>query len=582
MSDQHPPNKGIDRRKFLKNSAIGAGGLALAGLSSMRTFGRSAAEKPNILIFMADDMTYHDTPRYGNEQIRAPQLNLLMSQGMHFNYAFNSAPMCAPTRMSLYTGIHPVRNGAWPNHSKVYPDIQSIPHYLRPLDYDVAILGKRHEAPIENFPFIDLGGRHHDGGRGEDLDLDKARIFMEGHASDPWCLVVSSNQPHGPWNRGTDTYSYNPDEIKVPPYLVDTPETRRAMSRYYAEISYMDHQLGTVLQHLDETGQAGNTLVIFLSEQGSHLPHCKWTCYDTGVRSAAVVRWPGVVESGTETDAMIQYVDVVPTILEAAGGSPAEHDFDGESFLPVLTDERNTHHEYAFSEQTSKGIYNGPEAYGIRTVRSKNYRLIWNLNHENEFSNLVTGGLGPYDSWQRKADEGDAFAQWRVAWYKKRPEFELYDNRSDPYEIYNLAENPHYQDVRKRLKNELDQWMEQQGDQGAETERNALKRLSEDRPWTNSIEPAGNDQLQNFELKKNYPNPFNPTTEIRFTLPQATEVQLAVFDMLGRRVATLVDGKRNSGVHSVTFDASGLSSGVYVYKMQAGNYSQSRKMLLVK
>ncbi len=483
MSNQKDQNKGkINRRTFLKNTAIGAGGMALTGLSGFNVLGRGSDNPPNVLIFMSDDLTYHDIPSYGNEQVHAPNIENLISQGIRFEYAFNSAPMCAPTRMSLYSGIHPVRNGAWPNHSKVYPDIKSMPHYLGDLGYEVAIIGKRHEAPLENFPFEDLGGRHHDGGKGVDLHLDKIRKYMEDHKSNPWSLMVSSNQSHGPWNRGLD-YTYDPEEITLPPYVVDTPETREAMSKYYAEITYMDHQVGTVLQHLEDTGQADNTIVIYLSEQGSHLPHCKWTCYDTGVRSAAVVRWPGVVEPGRSTDAMIQYVDVVPTILEAAGGNPEEHDFDGKSFMPVLTGESGEHHQYAFSEQTSKGIYNGPEAYGIRTVRSKDYRLIWNLNHENEFTNLVTRGYGPFESWERKASEGDPFAQWRVNWYKRRPEFELYDNRVDPYELNNLADNPHYAEVKERLKKELDAWMKQQDDKGAETERNAMERMSEEQPW---------------------------------------------------------------------------------------------------
>lgn len=453
---------------------IGAGGLALTGLSTGSVLGSSSQQKSNILLLFADDMNYHDL---GNEQVNTPYLNHLSSQGMRFNRAFNSAPMCAPTRMSLYTGIHPVRNGAYPNHSKVYPDVRSWPQYLGDMGYRTALIGKQHEAPKENFPFEILGGRHHDNGEGVDMDLSKVRSFMDDNKDDPWSLIVSSNQPHGPWNRGT-SFNYDPDEIDLPPYLVDTPETRQGMANYYAEITYMDQQMGTVLQHLKETGQEENTIVIFLSEQGSHLPHCKWTCYDTGVRSTAIVRWPGVVEPGQNSDAIIQYVDIVPTLIEALGRSPEEYDFDGKSFLPVLKGKQEKHNDFAFSIQTSKGIYNGPEAYGIRTVRSDNYRLIWNVNHENEFSNLVTGGYGPFESWERKADEGDPFAQQRVRLYKKRPEFELYDLRKDPFELHNVADDPAYDSVQERLKKELDRWMAQQGDKGAETEMNALERQS--------------------------------------------------------------------------------------------------------
>lgn len=339
---------------------------------------------PNILLFMADDMTYHDLD---NDQIHTPNLDQLQTEGMYFDRMFNSSPMCAPTRMSLYTGIHPVRNGAHPNHSKVYPQIQSLPHYLQEFGYRTALIGKQHEAPKANFPFEVLGGRHHDGGKGMDLDLNTVRSFMEHNKSEPWSLVVTSNQPHGPWNRG-NAYAYDPDNIDLPPYLVDTPETRQAMAKYYAEITYMDDQVGTVLQHLKETGQEDDTIIIFLTEQGSHLPHSKWTTYDTGVRAASIIRWPGVIAPGQSSKALVQYVDIVPTLIDILGHSPEKYDFDGSSFLPVLKGDRAEHNDYAFSIQTSKGIYNGPVAYGIRTVRSDNYRLIWNVNHENEFQNL--------------------------------------------------------------------------------------------------------------------------------------------------------------------------------------------------
>jgi len=470
----------MDRRHFLQK--VGAGTVGLAAASTFPSAGRSGRdagpERPNILMVMADDLTYHDLGCTGNSDVETPNIDQLASEGMRFSCAFNSSPMCAPTRMSIYTGIHPVRNGAYPNHSRVYPDVRSMPHYLGELGYQVGIIGKRHEAPLENFPFEDLGGRHHDTGKGVNLQLSKVRSFMEETRSGPWSLVVSSNQPHRPWNRGVE-YPYAPGDLSLPPYFVDTPETRKALVRYYGEITYMDRQVGRVLQHLDETGQADNTIVVFLTEHGSNFPHCKWTCYDTGVRSAAIVRWPGAVAPGKVSDAIVEYVDVLPTLLEIAGGRPEKHDFDGESFLPVLTQKRDTHQEYAFSLQTSKGIYNGPEAYGIRSVRSRDYRLIWNLNWEQQFKNLVTADFAPYKSWERKAERGNPFARERVHCYRKRPQYELYDLRADPYELNNRAEDPAYKSVRSRLKCELDAWMRRQGDNGAETEHNALQRQAE-------------------------------------------------------------------------------------------------------
>lgn len=432
------------------------------------------ATPPNILLFMADDLTWHDHGCYGNADVRTPHIDRLAARGLRFEYCFNSAPMCAPTRMSLYTGIHPVRNGAHPNHSQVYPHIKSLPHHLKKLGYRVALLGKRHEMPAASFPFEFLGGRHHDNGKGTDLDLNQVEAFLRTSGAAPWCLLVTSNQPHTPWNRG-DASAYDPDRLKLPPYLVDTPETREAMTRYYAEISYMDAQLGRCLEVLRESGRESDTLVIYLSEQGSNFPHCKWTCYDSGLRSACIIRWPGVAAENLTTPAMIQYVDVLPTLIEAAGGSLPK-DLDGRSFLAVLRGLANQHRSHVFGLQTSRGIHNGPEAYGIRTIRDQRHRLIWNLNHEAEFRNSVTRGLAAYQSWERLGKTGDPFArsQWRR--YQIRPEYEFYDLAADPGELRNLIDEPGLADRIAKMKSALAGWMAAQGDLGDATERAATQR----------------------------------------------------------------------------------------------------------
>jgi N-sulfoglucosamine sulfohydrolase len=440
------------------------------------------AEPPNFLLLLADDMTYTDLGCQGNTDVYTPHLDKLATEGLRFKYCFNSAPMCAPTRMSLYTGIHPVRNGGHPNHSRVYDHIRSMPHYLKPLGYTVALIGKKHQRPAANFPFTDLGGRHHDNGKGMDLDLDKAAAFITAHKGKRWCLVVASNQPHTPWNRG-EASRYTPAALTLPPYLVDTPETRAGLTTYYAEVTYMDAQMGRVLAALKASGQERNTVVVFLSEQGSNFPHCKWTCYETGLRSACLVRWPGVVTKGATTEAMVQYVDVLPTLFAAAETATVEPvtkaiaELDGRSFLPVLKGEAIEHREHVFGVQTSKGIYHGPDAYGIRTVRDTRYRLIWNLHWRGEFKNSVTKRFAPYLSWKKNATAGDAFAESQYRRYAKRPEFELYDLRDDPYEMKDLSGSAAHAERLAALKVELRAWMKQQGDEGDATERAAPTRM---------------------------------------------------------------------------------------------------------
>lgn len=433
------------------------------------------AAQPNFLIFMADDMSYHDMANVGNPDVKTPHLDRFAAQGTTFTHAYNSSPMCAPTRMSLYTGLHPVRHGGYPNHSQVKPHVRTLPHHLTDLGYRVALLGKRHEKPVAQFPFEFLGGRHHDDGEGLDLDPDQVGEFIASHRNEPWCLVVTSNQPHTPWNRG-DASAYDPATLTLPPYLVDTPETRTALAAYYAEITYLDAQFGRVMAQLEAEGDPTNTLVLFLTEQGSNFPFCKWTCYETGLRSTVIARWPGEVPANRTTSTLIQYVDVTPTLIELAGGKVSAPDFDGRS-LAQFFDDPTPPHRYIFGLQTTRGIHRGSDAYGIRTVRDGRYRLIWNLNFITTFQNSVTNHFPPYLSWNDLARSGDPFAAQRHLAYSQRPEFELYDLVNDPWSMTNLAEEPHHSARIRELHTTLQAWMAQQGDSGYDTEMAALDRI---------------------------------------------------------------------------------------------------------
>ncbi len=443
-----------------------------------------ADARPNLLLFLADDMTYRDLGCYGNPDVKTPFLDGLASEGLRLTRCYNPAPTCSPLRQSLYTGLYPVRNGAHPNHSRVYDHVRSMPHYLRSLGYRTGIVGKRHEAPASAFPFEMLGGKHHDGGQspdGEDLPLKNVHSFLTRNPEQPWCLVIASNQPHVPWNRG-DVSVYDPADLTVPPHFVDTPELREGLSRYYAEVTYMDAQVGQMLGRLEQLGLDDSTVVLWLSEQGAQLPFGKWTCYDTGIHSAAILRWPGEVNGGTTSDALISYVDIVPTFVELAGGDSAALDLDGTSFGPLLRGTSDTHNDVVFSMSTTRGIYDGPEAFGIRSATDGQWLYIRNLHSENDFQNMVTQRNRIFASWKTV---DTPFARSRVNRYIKRPSEELFDLRNDPWCLDNRAGDGAVAEIQTRLSRRLDEWMKQQGDRGDATERNAETRQPKERPWAN-------------------------------------------------------------------------------------------------
>jgi len=470
----------LSRREFVRLACTGLAGLPLYRGGSARAQINSSSNRPNIMLVIGDDMTWHDCEPYGSRQVRTPNMRRLADEGMRFDNMFTATAMCAPTRQQLYTGMYPVRNGAWPNHSAVYDGVKSTAHYLKELGYRVGLIGKRHFKPAASFPFEFL--------KGNASSTAAIAEFVNRSRTQPYCLIVASNEPHGPWSKGDPT-AYPPDRIKVPPYFVDNDTTRRALSRYFAEITFLDGQLGECMKIVDDSGAKDNTIVIFTSEQGASFPAGgKWTCYDTGLKTAFIVRWPARVKAHTSTKALTQYVDVLPTLIEAAGGDPRAiktgrpdakgyEGFDGASFLGVLEGKSDRLRDYVFGVHTTRGIINGSECYPVRSVRSATHKYIRNLNHSAVFTNALTrnspGSI--LASWLETGGTSRTAAA-RARAYQYRPAEELYDIRNDPWELNNLADDPKYAAVKEKLGNILDEWMAQQGDRGIETELQAHLR----------------------------------------------------------------------------------------------------------
>jgi N-sulfoglucosamine sulfohydrolase len=425
-----------------------------------------AAGPPNIVFINADDLTHTDLSVYGG-QAHTPHIAKLAEEGLVFSNCFQAAPMCSPTRHNLYTGLYPVKSGAYPNHTFAKDGTKSIVHYLKALDYRIALSGKTHIAPPESFPFEYSGV-----GNNPDPAAIESLIAESQKDGTPFCLFACSNEPHTPWNKG-DTSRYPPDKITLPPYFVDTPETREGMSKYLAEITYYDDQVGQILALLDKYQIAENTLVMVSSEQGSSMPFAKWTLYDPGLSTALIARWPGKIAAGTTTDALVEYVDVVPTLVDAAGGEEIAG-LDGRSFLPVLQGEATEHKEYVYGIMTTRGINEGSDAFGIRSIRTKTHQLIVNFSPETTFSNACTSSP-EFLSWKRRANNGKKRAIALVNRYEHRPLVELYEVGAGWHDWENLADSAEHSAIRGELQTKLDAWMTEQGDLGQETEMAALE-----------------------------------------------------------------------------------------------------------
>ena len=442
-------------------------GLVAIEVSCVYSAQSDATQRPNFLIIIGDDATYNDLPLYGGQNVKTPSIDRLAQEGLTFNHAYLSIAMCNPCRTELYTGLYPARSGACWNHSTARPGTKSIVHYLSDLGYRVGLTGKLHVGPREVLPFENVKGvEPRCTSKTANFDSAGMKAFMTRNNIQPFCLVVGLVVPHAPWTVGNPEH-FNAKKLKLPPNIADTPETRSDFAKYLAEIEVLDQHVSRTLKALEESGKAGNTIVIFTSEQGSQFPGNKWTNWNTGIHTAFVVRWPERVKPGQRTDAVIQFADVLPTLIHAAGGNPEVGDFDGTSFLPVLLEGVERHRRYAYFMHNN--IPEGPP-YPIRAVTDGTYHYIRNLTPDAIYIEKHLMGQNQWHQYWPTWVVDTTFNRRTselVKRYMSRPAEQLYRLDEDSYEMTNLAGDPEHAKAKKRLSAELDRWMKQQGDPGA-------------------------------------------------------------------------------------------------------------------
>jgi N-sulfoglucosamine sulfohydrolase len=440
------------------------------------SFAANATLRPNLIVYLADDHGINFVGCYGNTAIRTPNIDSLATQGLRFSRMFAASPTCAPSRAAMYSGLYPARNGLMGNHTACKPDLRTLPHYLQPLGYRVVLANKSHIKPESVFPVEMLDAtlprnpaiqRRY---RMEGLDVKKVDQFLAAHRREhpeqPLCLILADNGPHVVWEPNK---IYDPAKLPLPPIVVDTPKTRAAMANYYQDITTVDGRVGEVMTSLKRHGFEENTLFIYTADQGPEWPKSKWTVYDTGLRVPFIARWPGVVKPAATTDAMISFVDVLPTFIDLAGGHSTAG-LDGRSFKNVLAGQAPKFNEHIFASHTRDGEMN---VFPQRCVRDARWKLVLNLLPENKWTTHFTkvmdipGSHGDvYATWVEKA-KTDAAAAKLVETIEQHPRWELYDTQADPYELNNLARQPEHAARVSSLRTKLNDWLKQQDDKDA-------------------------------------------------------------------------------------------------------------------
>jgi N-sulfoglucosamine sulfohydrolase len=449
--------------------------LVLLSLSSV-----AFADTHNVLLIIADDQG-RDLGAYGNPVLRTPNLDRLAAQGTLFTNAFATVSSCSPSRSVIYTGLYSHSNGMYGlahdvHNQHLLPAVRTLPQLLKAAGYRTALVGKKHILPDSALPFDHELAPEQPGNRDVAFMAGEARKFIAGSEGKPFLLIVGYSDPHRAAENFGNTRTwpevtraiYDPAKVIVPPHLPDLPEVRRDLAQYYESISRLDSGIGLLLDALRETHHDDDTLVIYLSDNGRAFPGAKTTLYDEGIHLPLIISSPVQGKRGVRNNAMVSWVDITPTILDWAHASSGGQRLAGRSILPIIGQSDPQGWDRVFA---SHNFHEIQQYYPMRAMRTREYKYILNLAAPLEFP--IAGDVASSPSWQVISARPSAGLGARtVPEFLHRPAEELYDLRSDPSEVRNLAADPAHRAVQERMRAEMakfraethDPWLPGQAD----------------------------------------------------------------------------------------------------------------------
>lgn len=411
------------------------------------------SERPNIVLIHWHDLgTWLGT--YGVPHVSSPSVDRIAAEGVRFDRAFSTAPLCSPARAALMTGRYPHAVGmlGLQHHGWEYrPDVETLPMHLRRLGYHSVNVGMQHEARDPARLGYDEVIEARDPATGwqrADTVVDHALAWLRApeRRREPFLAVVGFFEVHRPYPADL----YPPDDpVWVPPFLPDNAHTRQDLAAFQGAIRVADRAVGRLVEALRQEALLDRTWIVFTTDHGMAFPRAKSTLYDPGIRVSLVVRPPdGTSFRRGQTDRLVSHVDVVPTLLDLASpGAARQLSVDGRSHAAWLRGEEDAGRSEVFAEKTYHDSYDP-----IRAIRTSRWKYIRNA----EPGPLLRLALDIEESPTR-AGMGDDHV-------RPRPEVELYDLAADPWERRNLAGQPDVADVERELAAALDQWQRATGD----------------------------------------------------------------------------------------------------------------------
>ena len=448
--------------------------------------GKPVVTRPNILWISNEDMSPH-LGAYGDALARTPVLDRLARESMRYTRAFTTAPVCAPSRAAIITGMH--QNAIGAQHMRTTEDrvpelpgpylavppfyVKAFPEYLRAAGYYTSNRAKTDYQFGEPFTiWDDVGPDAHWRNR-----TDRSQPFFSVFN----LMVTHESQifPSSPARKGKPLVT-DPARIAVPPYYPDTPLVRQELARMYDNIADMDAQVGEILRQLESDGLAENTIVFYWSDHGDGVPRSKRSLYDSGLRVPLMIRWPAMTPgiANTVNDRLVSMIDLAPTVLALAGVEIPAHVHGrvivGPKSAPAPS------HVFGARDRMDQ------EYDMMRSARDARFLYIRNFVPELPYAGhiIYRNQSAIMQEWLRlqgaRALTGPAALWMRTS----RPAEELYDTLADPHQIRDLSADNVHRDTLEHLRKAVTDWMARISDQGLINEAEMIQRM-----WPNGIQP---------------------------------------------------------------------------------------------
>lgn len=424
--------------------------------------------RPNIIWITCEDLSPF-IHVYGEQAVKTPNIDQLAKEGIRFTHMYTTAGVCAPSRSSIITGMYPISIGTQhmrtktvnvkfaskgiPNYAAVVPaQVKAFPEYLRKIGYYTSNNEKQDyqfEVPVtvwdENGPAATYRNRK------QDQPFFSIYNFFITHESQLF-------------NR-KDSLSVNPATVRVPPYYKDTPTARHDIARQLSNVQIMDQQVGELIAKLKADGVYENSYIFFYSDHGGSTPWTKREVLERGTHIPFIVRLPEGRRAGTVDERLLSSVNLAPTVLSLAGVNLPNY-LQGKPFL-----EQNEHYQqdYVFAARDRMD-----ELYDrVRSVRDKHFRYVRNfMPEQSSYQDLKYRKSIPMMQELLKLHEEGLLDENQDAWFKvPKAAEELYDVQNDPDELHNLVSNPAYVSKLVELRNAMDSWLNEVGDQSVVSEQ---------------------------------------------------------------------------------------------------------------